>query len=152
MQSKNWVAVHMRGSDKVYESPHLNQTNLLYFEFLDRILELNPSIQIFLMTDSEDILKNMLGKYGAKILTTQVQRSANTTGIHFAGHPGHQIGSEILTETYLAAKCDYFIGNKESNVSLAIFSLKNWAHGFAFLLGVQSARGRNVFIFEKNNP
>ena len=152
MQSKNWVAVHMRGSDKVYESPHLNQTNLLYYEFLDRILELNPSIQIFLMTDSEDILKNMLGKYGAKILTTQVQRSANNTGIHFAGHPGHQIGSEILTETYLAAKCDYFIGNKESNVSLAIYSLKNWANGFAFLLGAQSARGRNVFIFEKNKP
>jgi hypothetical protein len=55
-------------------------------------------------------------------------------------------------ESYLASKCDYFIGNKESNVSLAIFSLKNWANGFAFLLGAQSARGRNVFIFEKNKP
>jgi hypothetical protein len=150
MKSRNWVAVHMRGTDKINESPHLDETNLKYHEFLDRILHLNPSLGIFLMTDSEMILNSMVSKYGDKIITMKVQRSSTSTGIHFSGHSGHLIGDEILTETYLATKCDYFIGNMESNVSLAIFSLKDWVKGFVFLLGVSSARGRNSLIFKNN--
>jgi predicted O-linked N-acetylglucosamine transferase (SPINDLY family) len=148
MANQNWVAVHMRGSDKVSESPHLDLVNQQYLVFIDRILELNPNLRIFLMTDSDSILKSMTDKYGEKILTKQAHRSNSNVGIHLSGHSGHSIGEEVLVESYLATKCDYFIGNRESNVSLGVFSLKDWKQGFVFMLGVRSSRGSNSFIFK----
>jgi hypothetical protein len=35
-------------------------------------------------------------------------------------------GIEIIKDTYLACKCDYFVGTEHSNVSCAISRLKVW--------------------------
>ena len=40
MAGRPWVAVHIRGSDKVNESPGLHKTNQEYVGFVDRIVEL----------------------------------------------------------------------------------------------------------------
>jgi len=146
MQGRPWVAVHMRGSDKVAESPHLAETNAAYAPYVKRIVELNPDIGIFLLTDSQHILQEFTSTYGERVLSTSASRSASSTGIHMSGGDGHSLGDEVVLDAYLAARCDYFVGNVESNVSVAIASLKAWPVGFSFLLGQKNVRGKNVFL------
>jgi predicted O-linked N-acetylglucosamine transferase (SPINDLY family) len=146
MQGRPWVAVHMRGSDKVAESPHLAQTNAAYAPYVKRIVELNPEIGVFLLTDSQLILDEFKASYGERVLSTSASRSATSTGVHMSGGDGHSLGDEVVLDAYLAARCDYFVGNVESNVSVAIASLKSWPNGFSFLLGQKNVRGKNVFL------
>ena len=135
MAQRNWIAVHMRGSDKIHESPGLQKTNAHYFGFIDRMLELNPGIGIFLMTDAVQILEYFQIKYGERVLFTPSERTSSQIGVHLSTNDGHKAGQEVLIDALIALKCDYFIGNKESNVSLAIANMKRWPNGFSFLLG-----------------
>jgi hypothetical protein len=145
MQGRPWVGVHVRGSDKVYEFSNLAQTNTKYYGFVDRILELNPTIGIFLLTDSQHTLEEYKNRYGDRLIYTEVSRSATNVGIHLSGHDGFTIGEEVMLDALLALKCDYFVGNQESNVSLAIASMRNWAKGFIFLLGEKNNRSESRF-------
>jgi len=149
MKGKNWVAVHLRGTDKIHESPHLLETNATYAPYLQRILELNPNIGIFLLTDSEQMLNTFTAEYGDRVLTTAAVRSSTATGVHMSGGDAHNLGDDVLIDALLATRCDYFIGNIESNVSLAIASLKNWAGGYIFMLGKESVRGRNQALHKR---
>ena len=135
MDERNWIAVHMRGSDKIHESPGLQQTNAHYFRFIDRMLELNPGIGIFLMTDATPILQYFQLKYGERVIFTSSERTASNVGVHLSTNDGHKAGQEVLVDVLIALKCDYFIGNKESNVSLAIANMKRWPAGLSFVLG-----------------
>lgn len=135
MVDRNWIAVHMRGSDKIHESPRLQQTNAQYFVFIERMLELNPGIGIFLMTDATPILEQFQLKYGKRVIFTSSERTASNVGVHLLTNDGHKAGQEVLIDTLIALKCDYFIGNKESNVSLAIANMKRWPDGLHFVLG-----------------
>jgi hypothetical protein len=149
MQGKNWVAVHLRGTDKINESPHLLETNASYAPYLRRILDLNPNIGIFLLTDSEHMLHALTTEYADRVLTTAAVRSSTATGVHMSGGDAHNLGDEVLIDALLATRCDYFIGNVESNVSLAIASLKNWPAGYIFMLGKESVRGRNQALHKR---
>jgi hypothetical protein len=146
MSGRPWVAVHARGSDKVYESPELNQTNSAYWGFVDRIIELNPSIGVFLLTDSIDLHDAYKNRYGDRLVTTSALRSNTDVGIHLQGHSGYELGAEVMIDVLLAIRCDYFVGNKESNVSLAISSIKRWPKNFSFLLGTKNVRNANWFL------
>lgn len=146
MAGRPWVAVHVRGSDKVFESPELHQTNLQYFGFVDRIIELNPGIGVFLLTDAVDVHETYKARYGDRLVTTPALRTGSNVGIHLQGHPGYAVGEEVMLDVLLATKCDYFLGNKESNVSLAIASLKAWPANFIFMIGQKSARADNWFL------
>ncbi|CAD5372464.1 Tetratricopeptide repeat protein [Rubrivivax sp. A210] len=149
MQGRPWVAVHVRGTDKILESGALNQTNQGYFPFVDRIVELNPSIGLFLLTDSVELHQAYLQRYGARVLVTPARRSSTPDGVHMQGHPGRTMGEEVLVDALLAARCSYFVGNQESNVSLAVSSLKAWPAGFAVLLGAESARSHNFVLHQR---
>ena len=59
------------------------------------------------------------------------------------------MGEEVLVDSLLALKCDYFVGNQESNISLGIGSMRNWSNGFKFLLG-ENIRGENPFLHRVN--
>ena len=140
MQGRPWLAVHVRGSDKVLETPLLAKINDDYFGFVDRIIELNPTIGVFLLTDSVQVVEEYKARYGARVLCTQATRTSSSDGVHLSGLNGVTIGEEVLVDSLLALKCNYFIGNIESNVSLAISSMRTWPQGFIFLLGEESAR------------
>lgn len=150
MQGKNWVAVHLRGSDKIHESPHLSETNSSYTPYLHRIIELNPHIGIFLLTDSHQLQEALTEEFGDRVQTTNATRSNSTKGVHMSGGDAHELGDDVLIDALLAIRCDYFIGNIESNVSLAISSLKNWALGYIFMLGKESVRGKNHALHKRN--
>lgn len=144
-----FAAVHVRGSDKVYESAGLHQTNLRYFGFVDRIVELNPGIGVFLLTDSVDVHAEFTARYGDRVVATPALRTNGTLGVHMLGHDGRLVAEEVILDAFLAARCAYFVGNQESNVSLAISSLKRWPKGFLALLGEKNGRTENMFLHRR---
>lgn len=125
------LGVHIRGSDKIYECPNLHDINNSYQQKIDSYLLENPHSSIFLLTDSEKIFEKYKFLYGEKLIYTDIKRtpydhvSVHNGGVHYDNT--RQKGIDIIKDTYLAMKCDHFIGNNSSNVSVAISRLKTWS-------------------------
>ncbi len=128
MNGTPMLAVHIRSSDKAVEVRNLQELNDRYPLEINRFIRENPSIRIFLMTDCIEILEEYKKIYGEILFHTDCKRvPQNGPGVHFQEYPDNMIkGFEIILDTWLAAKCDFFIGNGYSNVSLAISELKDW--------------------------
>lgn len=135
MAGRPWLAVHVRGTDKTQEVAHLAELNAAYATRIDQILSVHPSLSIFLMTDSEQILQEYKARYGNKVAFTDCQRGKGQTGVHLEGHPGILMGEQVILDAYLATRCDFFLGNGSSNVSTGIRHLKNWRKGTFFVVG-----------------
>jgi protein O-GlcNAc transferase len=135
MAHKNWLAVHVRGTDKVFEVGNLNEVNKAYAERIDQILNINPTLNIFLMTDSKQVVDEFKGKFTDRLLTMDCHRGGGTTGIHLEGNPRTELGEQVITDAYLASRCEFFLGNGGSNVSTCIRHLRHWVHGTYFLIG-----------------
>lgn len=131
------LGVHVRGSDKIRERPHLHQLNASYTPEIENYMNNNPTASIFLLTDSEAILASYKNKYGDRIINTDSIRTLDDRfSVHYDlnQYSKRQKGIDVLKDTYLALKCDHFIGAIYSNVSLAIFRLKNWPEGSITLI------------------
>jgi len=129
MKGTAFLAVHIRSSDKIVEVQHLHELNGRYALEIEKVLRANPGIRIFLMTDCIEILEEYKKRYGDLLIHTECRRvPKNGRGVHFQEYPDNKLkGFEIIRDTWLAARCDFFIGNGYSNVSAAISELKNWA-------------------------
>ncbi len=136
MAGKTLVAVHIRGSDKILEVSHLHELNKLYPAKISNYLKERPDAHIFLMTDCKDILAEYKKAYGDRVINTDCKRVLkNGGGVHFQEYENNKLkGIEIIKDTWLAAKCDYFIGNGFSNVSRAVCELKDWPDNDVTLL------------------
>ena len=129
------IAVHVRGSDKVVENNNLPEINQKYHLAIESYLKQVPDSLIFLLTDDNSILEEYKKIYGHKLRYTNCVRTDSQLGLHYQKQKSHQkIGEEIIKDTYLAAKCDYFIGNGSSNVSTTILHLKDWQNNQYLLL------------------
>ncbi|MGI6667968.1 MAG: hypothetical protein ACOX4M_00465 [Acetivibrionales bacterium] len=128
MKGASFLAVHIRSSDKIAEVPHLNELNGRYAPEIEKVLKANPGMRIFLMTDSIEILEEYKEMYGGLLIHTECGRvHSDGEGIHFQEYRDNKLkGFEIIRDTWLAARCDFFIGNGYSNVSAAVSELKNW--------------------------
>lgn len=128
MQGRKLIAVHIRGSDKATEVKHLQELNSRYADEIDRLLYMYPKAYIFLMTDCSDILEQYKRTFRNKIIHTECNRvPQHGPGAHYQEYADRQRkGMEIIMDTWLAARCDFFIGNGYSNVSQAIAELKDW--------------------------
>ena len=113
----------------------LELVNAQYQHRIDRMLQADPAMGIFLLTDSERFAAEYRQKYGERVLAADVARSSDATGVHYAGHEGRRLGEEVVMDAHLAARCDAFLGNGASNVSTAIRHLKDWAPGSYELIG-----------------
>jgi protein O-GlcNAc transferase len=132
---KPWLAVHVRGSDKATEVANLAALNQAYHGIIAEILQANPTMRIFLLTDSTQALRDFEGRYQGRVLYVDCQRSDSMVGVHNGGHEGTLIGQQVIIDAYLAARCDAFLGNGTSNVSVCIRHLKDWEPGHFLLLG-----------------
>ena len=148
MAGRQWLAVHVRGSDKVGEVGHLAALNAKYFARVDEFIDAHPQLSIFLLTDSEHVVKDFQHRYGSRLLHSACSRTATTTGVHYCGHPGQRIAEEVILDTYLAARCDFFLGNGASNVSTTVRHLKRWAQGTYSLLEKDALSVRNMFLHQ----
>ena len=146
MQGKRWLGVHVRGSDKVLEQRDLERLNQEYYLQIDSLLSYDEGLNIFLLTDSSTYLEALRNRYGERILTTDAIRTAGEQGVHLMGHSGKEVGEAVVFDTYLAARCDYFLGNGGSNVSAAVGSLKVWEEGRYKLLGRDLRSNINVTL------
>jgi hypothetical protein len=135
MTGRRWLAVHVRGSDKVAELSDLALVNSLYHQRIEREIQADPAIGIFLLTDSEHFAREYRERYGERILSADVARTSGIVGVHYGSHGGRKLGEEVVMDTWLAARCDGFLGNGASNVSTAVRHLKAWAPGTFELIG-----------------
>jgi hypothetical protein len=140
------IAVHIRGSDKGGEARDLDAINARYFEILDGE---DPSWKIVLLTEDERWVGRFVERYGARVIVTDSQRVSDDSNINIAaGIDGHRLGCEVLRNTYLALRCDKFLGNGSSNVSAMIAVLKKWPVGHCRLLSPSILHRRNFLLHE----
>lgn len=128
MDSGPVVAVHIRSGDRHQDVPHLDEINADFPQEINNYLKDNPSARIFLLTESESVIEEYKRMYGDILIYTDCNRKV-IDGLY----PVLQVfpdrrrkGIEIIKDSYLACKCDHFIGNGYSNVSIAIARLKKW--------------------------
>lgn len=147
--SGRWLAVHARGSDKVREMGGLDQVNDRCLQRVDAVLAADPGLRVFLMTDSTPLLHAYGQRYGARLAHTTSMRSASDVGVHLqGGADGRALALQVITDVLLAARCERFIGNGGSNVSLAVGWHKAWPAGHFELLGGDMGTLRNMTLHD----
>ncbi|HET6789495.1 MAG TPA: hypothetical protein VFH49_16135, partial [Aquabacterium sp.] len=107
-----------------------------------------PSLSIFLLTDSTAVIDQFQTRYPDRILTLDCQRSDSSTGVHYSGHGGTELGEQVILDSWLAARCHFFLGNGGSNVSVGIRHLKTWQEGTYFLIGEDFLGQRNMMLHD----
>jgi protein O-GlcNAc transferase len=129
------LAVHVRGSDKVEEVRGLEEVLRGYDEPLAQLLRAQPGTRLFLLTDDERIRALYAQRYGERVLCTPAARVSSNIGVHYrSDRDPVRAGIEVMVDTYLATRCDRFIGLGYSNVSLYASYLKDWPAGSCTLL------------------
>lgn len=146
MQGRRWLGVHVRGSDKIIEHADLERVNGEYFTHIDRLLDADPSLGLFLLTDSEIFLNLYQQRYGARLLCTPCTRVRGNVGVHYAGYPGIQVAEEVILDVFLAARCDSFLGNGTSSVSNCVECLKYWPRGSFAVFEREHSSRRNLVL------
>jgi len=124
------LGVHIRGGDKVREVEDLAHLNKEYHSVISNFKAKYNIKKILLLTDCDDITKEFKSLYGDMLAFTDCRRSQlndTTNAAHLQEYSEkRRKGIEIIKDTYLAAKCDFFIGNGYSNVSYTVKRLKDW--------------------------
>ncbi|QWV93635.1 tetratricopeptide repeat protein [Geomonas oryzisoli] len=144
------LALHVRGGDKVGEDPGLARLNALYLPELERLLRDQPQARIFLSTDDDRILAQYRERFGSRLVYTVSTRTANLQGVHYQKQASRRaLGEEVLIDTLLAARCDRFLGNGLSNVSLAVAQMKTWAPGTCRLFGTRLDYLRQLTLYRR---
>ncbi|HEX2926661.1 MAG TPA: O-fucosyltransferase family protein [Ruminiclostridium sp.] len=104
------------------------EPNVVYHKEIKKILEKYNIKKIFLLTDCEDTLKEYKDRYGDMLVSTDCKRIKNEEPVYHMENTmvKRRRGIEIIKDAYIAAKCDFFIGNDFSNVSRAVTRVKDW--------------------------
>jgi protein O-GlcNAc transferase len=135
-----FIAIHLRGSDKIAEQPDLAAVNA---SCVDLLKCLDPSQKIFLLTDDAKLLEKMASLFPGRLVHTASQRTNSIFGTHYHRVQSRfSLGREVLIDTYLALKASTFVGNGASNVASVISLLKEWPDGSCHLLSPPVAMRR----------
>lgn len=141
------IAVHLRGGDKYIEDAELASTIDQAPARIDAELASRPDAMLLMLTDDETLLARFRARYGDRLCTTDAIRTSDRQGVHIrAGHDPERLGMEVLTDAFLAARCDAFVGIGCSNVSCMVQHLKPWPEGSCSLLGTSLQHKRNWFL------
>ena len=142
-----FIAVHARGSDKAFELKNLNSINKQYEDIINKKILIDPSLKIFLMTDDTRILNRYYELYGDKVIVTKSQRTNDNTGVHYKNSSNSlELGLEVMTDVYIAAKAKTFIGNGWSNTSQIVRYLKRWSEKDIHFIGPEINLSTNTFL------
>ncbi len=124
------LGIHIRGGDKVREVENLSHLNKQYHMKIKEFISRYKIEKLLLLTDCKEMVDDFLERYGSRVVYTDCRRGfINATGDapHLQDYTiKRRKGIEIIKDTYLAAKCDFFIGNGYSNVSYTVKRLKDW--------------------------
>jgi protein O-GlcNAc transferase len=123
------LAVHARGTDKFAESQDLAAANRGLLAKAGEWAAGHPDGRVFLLSDSSPLVIQFRQSFGDRLIALPAQRSGSDVAVHFQSRNGHSLGLEIMTDTYLALRAGWFLGNGESNVSAMIEHLRDWPPG-----------------------
>lgn len=123
------LAVHARGTDKIAENPDLGTLNGQLLQEAGTWADKAGASRVFLLSDSSELLTAFRDMFGPRLITLDVQRSESGQSLHFQARNGYALGLEVMADTYLAARADWFLGNGDSNVSAMIEHLRDWPEG-----------------------
>ncbi|MDR3646568.1 MAG: hypothetical protein P4L22_03430 [Candidatus Babeliales bacterium] len=128
MQGKTNIGIHIRGTDKFTEISRVNSKKIL--DYANQLAQnFGKKCQFFIATDEENIIKLAQSCLSSKVVFYDAHRSNNSNPVWKVFKQNKALlGEEILIESQLLSKCDYFI-HTISNVSIAVCyfnpSLKN---------------------------
>jgi hypothetical protein len=143
--SDEYIAVHVRGSDKILELRELDVLNAQYHVAIEEFRVRLGTRRIFLMTDDERLRVSYLARYGSEVISTDCQRTKTSEGVHYqSGCDRRRLGLEVMVDAYLALGAGAFIGNGCSNPSLMVSYLKDWPEVRLKLLGPH--------LYHQSNP
>lgn len=136
---RNYKKVHEGKFDKVRRfllKGKDKKPNELYHKEIRRYLDRYDIKKIFLLTDCEDTVREYKDLYGSKLICTNCKRLKDEDDISQMENPMVKWarGIETIKDTYLAAKCDFFIGNDYSHLTHAVLRIKDWADKSVSLL------------------
>ena len=132
------LGVHCRSNAIVNEVAQLYDLNELYKPHIWHYIERYNVRHIFLITDSKKILKQYRKLYdinGMLLYTDSKKRPLKPRIPTYLQeypnkrHKGVELIKdtiEVIKDTYLAAQCDFFIGNGYSSLSNTVLRLKDW--------------------------
>lgn len=125
----DYIAVHVRGTD--FNMGYKNHPKVIsiqnYFSKIDKLLEKDNDIMIFLATDEEKTVQLFKEKYGEKVrIYKDVFRSADRTPVHFSkssrDNHHYMLGLEILRDIITLSKGKYLIAcNSQVSYCARIF-------------------------------
>lgn len=136
MAGRIWVSAHIRATDKLLEDPNLGVLHENFPDLIRRGMARHPDAGLFLITDCALTKEHYAELFGERLLTTDCVRSATGIGVHqMEDVPSRrQLGVEVMIDTYLAARADYFLGTGSSQVSCFVMHLGNWTPSTCLML------------------
>jgi hypothetical protein len=104
------------------------EPNRPYHEEIKKYIDKYDIKKIFLLTNSEEVLEEYRQKYGSMLVAADCKRNPPDAGPSFLENYiiKRRRGIEIIKDTYLAAKCDFFIGSDFSSLSHTVTRMKDW--------------------------
>ncbi|XOQ48767.1 MAG: GT23 domain-containing protein [Eubacteriales bacterium] len=108
-----------------YKIMHPNRP---YHDEIKKYIDKYDVKTIFLATNSEEVLSEYRKKYGPMVVATQCSRLTGESETEYLDSyiVKRRRGIEILKDTFLAAKCDFFIGSDFSSLSHAVTFIRDW--------------------------
>jgi hypothetical protein len=145
LEGAPFVAVHLRGADKILEDENVHATQNAC---LAELAGIDPSWRIFALTDDAPLAARVKALHGDRVVLTRAQRSNDAVGIHWKpGVDRFKAGLEVLVDTFLALRADRFLGNGRSNVSTLVAAMKPWKPDHCRIFGDNMLAQRNLYIF-----
>ncbi|HEX2924710.1 MAG TPA: hypothetical protein VHP38_00375 [Ruminiclostridium sp.] len=132
------IGVHVKGDAIVNEVAQLYDLNEFYKPNIWQFIVRYNARHLFVITDSGKIFtqyKKLYGKNDMLIYTDSkklpLKERIATCLLDYPNkrHKGVEIVKdtiEVIKDTYLAAQCDFFIGNGYSNLSNTVMRLRDW--------------------------
>lgn len=135
------IAVHVRGSDKYLEVPHLVRETATAHQHIESLCAKLGRARVLLLTDWKPAVDEYRARYGDRVMLSGATTTSSGVGMHFQpALDGRNLGTEVLLDTLLASRCDAFVGTGHSNVSIFMdyfgrLRPAGWTDETAILLG-----------------
>lgn len=129
--SRKYGSKYLKNQKKKYRflgKGKMLKANTQYHAEINKLMNKYSIRKIFLLTDSEEVIEEYKKKYGDMVVYTDCKRLTGNDPAYSLENPvvKRRRGIEAIKDAYLAAQCDFFIGNDFSSLSRAISRIKDW--------------------------
>ncbi|KXJ23119.1 hypothetical protein AC249_AIPGENE10540 [Exaiptasia diaphana] len=126
MKGYHVLAVHIRGTDHGDEMEDGKLPQLMtWIKNAEYHFESLPSPKkIFIASDNSESIRKFISEFGDKVIFTKAHRSYNYEGmdsVHLSNIDHYKLGTEVLVDILLMAKCRHFLHAESSVASLVAY-------------------------------